>query len=160
MKFIVGFIALGLALMAFWKVIQSPESRLKKKSQKLIALASVGGGPQSEMNLISKVSKMAKYIHFDVQVRAEYEGSVYSARSLNEFRSLLLSYFKHGQTGKVDYENLTIQMEGKTQGRTYFDAHFERGSTPVVCKALFEWIKEKKWLIKKLELFSCKAKNL
>ena len=151
-----GFLAAGMLLLWFgWKLIQSPEKYLKKKTQKLIALTSVTDSA-SDMGWISKVSKMAKYIHFDVRMKAEYEGQIWTAKSLNEFRSLLFAYFKQGSAGQLDYKNLTVRLgENKKQGLVKFDAFFERNAKTVFCKALLEWVKEKKWRIKQIDVFSC-----
>ena len=108
-----------LALAAFlsffvWKRLQSPEAYLKKQTKKLIALSSVKN--EKGLALISKVSKTDKYIHFDVQLKAEYEGQIYTARSLNEFRSLLLAYFRQKQTGALDYKKTKCSDERKKSG--------------------------------------------
>ena len=151
-----GFLAAGIFLSWFgWKFIQSPEKYLRKKTQELIAITSVTG-QLSEMDIISKVSKMAKYIYFDVHMKAEYEGRIWTTKSLNEFRSLLFAYFKQKSAGQLDYKNLIVRIgENKTQGLVDFDAFFERNTKTVFCKILLEWIKEKKWRIKKIEVFSC-----
>lgn len=110
----------------------------------------------SDTSLISKVSKIAKFIHVKVQLKAEYEGQIYTAKSLNEFRSMLFAYFKQKSTGKMTYQNLSVSLrEDKKQGMVKFDASFERDNKNIFCKALFEWIKEKRWYIKRIDLFPC-----
>ena len=151
------FVLLAFTFLAWfgWKLTQSPEKYLKKKSKQLIEMASVKNS-NTDMSLISKVSKMAKLIHFDVQFKAEYEGQIFTAHSLNELRSLLLSYFKQKSTGKINYKNLNLEMaENKKQAIVKFDALFERNSKSISCKALLEWIKDKKWYIKRIEIFPC-----
>ena len=70
----------------------SPEKCLKKKSQKLIEMTSINDS--MDMNLISsRILKISKFIHFDVDLKAEYKGETYTTASLNEFRSLLFAYF-------------------------------------------------------------------
>lgn len=153
---IFAFLAVFTILAWFgWKLTQSPEKYLKKKSQTLIEMASVKNS-NTDMSLMSKASKMAKFIHFDVQFKAEYEKQIFTAQSLNEFRSLLLAYFKEKSTGKISYKNLNLQMGGnKKQAIVKLDALFERNSKNISCKTLFEWIKEKKWYIKRIEIFPC-----
>ena len=114
-----------------------------------------------DMALISQVSKIVKLIHFDVQVKAEYESHVYQARSLNEFRSLLMAYFRQSSNNNsLEYENLTIQMkDNKKKGLARFDAFFNRGAQKIFCKIELEWVKEKKWYVKKIDVHSCKPSN-
>ncbi len=143
-----------------YKFFQSPERYLKKTSEKIIKVVSVKGA-HSDMSLISKVSKIAKFIHFDVQLKAEYENQIYKAHSLNEFRSLLFTYFRNGATGEVTYDNLYVTMDkNQERGVVKFDVYFKRGRKNVFCKALFEWIKEKKWYVKRIEVLPCSPSTL
>ena len=144
MKKIAILSAVLLSLWLAWSFFQPPEFYLKKKTQYLIETASAVS-PSGDMAMLSRVSKMAKYIHFDVYLKAEYEGRVYTARSLNEFRSLLLSYFKYKNEESMDYKNLTASVEhNKKKATVNFDAFFERNKVTMFCKAILEWIKEKK----------------
>ena len=155
MKKIISLVAMALLCSFIWKKIQSPEKYLKKQTQKLIALTSIKS-IKSDIRLLSRISKIAEYIHFDVRWKAKYEGQIYTGKSLNEFRSLLFSYFQQNSTGKLSYKNLTIWVgEDKKQGTAHWDAFFKRNKNTVFCKILFEWIKEKKWYIKNIEVFSC-----
>ena len=160
MKKIVSLAVVALIAGWFvWKWLQSPETLIKKKTQKLIALGS-RKSPSSEIGLISKVSKMDKFIHFDVRVKAEYEGQIWTAKSLNEFRSLLFTYFKQGTTGHLSYKNLTVELkEGNKEAVVKLDTFFEKGKESISCKTLLEWLKEKRWFIKKIELTSCTTKS-
>lgn len=155
-KKIIGF-SLAFIVLAFaiYKLLESPEKYLKRKTRELISMVSVQK-TKSQMGLISKISKISKYIHFDVRLKAEYEGRIYKAKSLNEFRSLLMSYFRLNSTGKMEYKNMSVQMEDDKQGIVAFDSWFERLEKKVHCKTLLEWIKEKKWYIKKIEVSFCK----
>ena len=110
------------------------------------------------MALISKVSKIVKLIHFDVQVKAEYEGHIYQARSLNEFRSLLMSYFRAGSDkGNLEYKNLRVQLEdNEKKALAGFDAFFNRRAQRIFCKVEIGWLKEKKWFVKKIDVHSCR----
>ena len=133
-----------------WKLIQSPEKYLTKKTKELIEMASI---ENSDTNFISRVSKISKFIRFDVYLKAEYEGQIFTAQSLNELRSLLVSYFRQKSTGKINYKNLNLTLgENKKQAIAKFDALFERGKKNISCKTLLEWIKEKKWYIKRIEI--------
>ena len=156
MKVIVSLTVAALLAGWFgWKWLQPPETLIKKKTQKLIALSS-RTGPASEMGLMSKVSKIDKFIHFDVHVKAEYEGQIWTAKSLNEFRSLLFTYFKQGSTGQLSYKNLTVDLkEGRKEAIVKFDTFFEQETGAIFCKTLLKWLKEKKWYIKNIELSSC-----
>ena len=155
MKKLIIPIACAFLLMFGLKWLQGPEKQLQKKTQKLIQLANVKPG-ESTLQLISRVSKMDKYIHFDVKLKAEYEGQIYTAKSLNEFRSLLTSYFKQKSTGSFEYQNLTVKIaKDKQQGEVSFDAFFKRNNSHISCKALLQWLKQKKWYVKEIQVFSC-----
>lgn len=152
----IGFL-IGLILLAFfsYKLFDSPEKYLKRKTQKIISLVS-SENTELDISLISTISKIAKYIHFDVHLKAEYEGQIYRAKSLNEFRSLMMSYFRLNSKGKIESKNLAVQLkENKKEGIVTFDGLFEKQSTKTHCKILLGWIKEKKWYIKQIEVFDC-----
>ena len=157
----------GLAVLALiaisgfglYKFLQSPEKLLIKKTKHLIKLSSIQKA-KSDMALISKVGKIAKLIHYDVQFKAEYEGQIYKAQSLNELRSLLTLYFKQSSTGSFEYKNLTIQMkDDNKKGEVNFEALFDRNSQKISCKAMLEWLKDKKWFVQKIEVHSCYKTN-
>ena len=156
----ISFIVITGVVLAFaWKFFQEEERWLKRKTQTIIHIAS-STGSKADIALLGRVSKIAKYIHFDVRVQAEYEGGVYKAKSLNEFQSLLFAYFKEQTTGVLDYQNLNVKMgANKKQALVTFDAFFKRSGKDIFCKTLWEWIKEKKWYIKKIEIFSCSSKT-
>ncbi|MDE0092525.1 MAG: hypothetical protein OXN83_04495 [Oligoflexia bacterium] len=156
MKAFIIFAFLAVSGFGLYKFFQSPEKYLKKKTEYLINLSSVENS-KVDMALMRKVAKMAKFIHYDVQVKAQYEDQVYQARSLNEFRSLLMAYFKHSSGGgDLEYKNLTVQIkDDKNRGVVNFDAFFDRGNQKTFCKVVLEWIKEKKWFVKKIEVYSC-----
>ncbi|MCZ0931962.1 MAG: hypothetical protein OXJ52_02290 [Oligoflexia bacterium] len=159
MKAFVICALLAVSGFGLYKLFQNPEKYLKKKTEYLIKLSSVKSS-KVDMALISQVTKIAKFIHYDVQVKAEYEGQVYQARSLNEFRSHLMAYFRQSSTGSLEYENLTVQMKDhKKRGLVSFDAFFNRASQKVFCKIVLEWEKEKKWFVKRIEVHSCKPVN-
>lgn len=148
---------IGLSLLVFlaYKLLDSPEKYLKRKTQKIISLVSEKH-TEINLHLISKVSQIAKYIHFDVHLTAEYEGQVYTAKSLNEFRSLMMSYFRLNSKGTTDYKNLAVQVKkNKQEGLVTLDGLFEKQGRKTHCKVLLVWIKEKKWYIKKIEVSEC-----
>ena len=158
-KFIVLAVVALIVGWLSWKWLQPPKTLIKKKTQKLIALSSKQS-PSSEMGIISKVSKIEKLIHFDVYVKAEYEGRIWTAKSLNDFRSLLFAYFKQGKTIQLSYNNLTVELKkDKKTAVVQFDIVFKKDKEQVFCKALLKWLKEKKWFVKKMELKSCVVKN-
>ena len=143
---------------SLYKLFQNPEKYLKNKTEYLIKLAS-SQNSKADRSLLSKVTKMVKYIHYDVQVKAQYERQVYQARSLNEFRGLLTAYFKYNQakTKTLEYKNLTVKIQNnKETGVAQFDIFFNSTEQKIRCKAVLEWLKEKKWFVKKIEIQSCK----
>ena len=160
MKSFVIYALIAISGFGLYKLFQSPEKYLKKKTEYLIGLASVKSS-KVDMALLSQVTKIAKFIHHDVQVKAEYEGQIYQARSLNEFRSLLMAYFRQGSTGEgLEYKNLTVQMkDNKKRGVVSFDAVFNRRAQKLFCKIVLEWFKEKKWFVKKIDVYFCKPVN-
>ena len=107
MKVIILLAVLTTLTWLVWKS-QSPESYLKKKTQKLIAMTS-NPRSSSEIALISKMSKIARFIHFDVRLKAEYKGQIWTAKSLNEFRSLLFSYFKQEKNKPIGLQKPKYQ---------------------------------------------------
>ena len=160
MKNFIIFAFIAVSGFGIYKLFQSPEKYLKKKTEYLIKLSSIKGA-KMDMALLSKVTKMVKLIHHDVQVKAEYKGQVYQARSLNEFRALLMAYFRQGPTGEsMEYKNLTVQMkENKKRGAVSLDIVFNNRSQKNFCKLVLEWIKEKKWFVQQIDLHSCKPIN-
>lgn len=155
MKNILIVAIVSLLFWLVWNFFQSPESYLKKKTQYLIAMVS-NKQMASDIALLSQISKIAKYIHFDVHLQAEYEGQVYTTNSLNELRSLLFSYFKYDTNGKMDYKNLTVNLEqNKIEAVVIADVYVVSKKMKATCKAILNWIKEKKWYVKKIKIYSC-----
>ena len=152
-KFLIFLLAGILFSFFIWKFFQSPEKHLEKKTKALIKLAEPGG-LGSQMQILSQVSKISKHIHFNIQLNAEYEGQTYIARSLNDFRSLMFSYFKYKSGEQLDYKNLRIVVD-KKQGTAKFDIFFKRNKKNIFCQAFLVWIKEKKWQVKKIQVSSC-----
>ena len=89
--FVVLFTTLFFFVFRFF--YETDERRVQKKTEQLIQLGSLKHNT-SRLSLLNKVSEVEKFIRFDVHLKVEYRGTVYSADSLNEFRSLVLAYFK------------------------------------------------------------------
>jgi len=69
----------GAFLLLIWAGInffQSPEKYLLKKTKDLIDL---GSKVDPKWGLSSKVAEINKYIHYDMRLKAEYEGQLYQA---------------------------------------------------------------------------------
>ena len=145
----------GLVGFGLYKLFQSPEKYLKKKTEYLIALGSV-----KKAN-ISQVTKISKYIHHNVQMKVEYEGHIFKASSLNEFRSYVMAYLRQGTgSGDLEYKNLTVEIKNnKKTGLVNFEALFNRISQKLLCKVALEWNKEKRWYVQKIEVHSCQQSN-
>lgn len=137
---------------------KSPEKYLLKKTKHLIQLASQTDAKLS-LSLARRVSEINKYIHHDLRLKAEYEGRIYQARSLNEFRSLLTAYFQAGATKKLEYENLKAELKEEKRGEVSFSILFHNISHASHCDLLLIWIKEKKWLIKNINIENCKKES-
>ena len=147
--FIVGvFLAL---IYGGLQIFKTPEKYLLKKTKHLIHLGSKVDS-KFGLSLASKVSEINKYVHYDIRLKAEYEGRVYQARSLNEFRSLLMGYFKAGVTQKAEYENLIAELKDEKTGEVSFSIAFHNTGGVWACKVLLNWIKDKKWFIKNISI--------
>ena len=134
-----------------FKFFQGPEKYLLKKTKHLIFLGSQVGNSIS-LSSSMKLSEISKYIHYDLQLEAEYEGRVYKARSLNEFRSLLMAYFKAKVTQKLEHEDLRVELKDEKTGEVSFSVTFHNINTVWTCKVLLIWIKDKKWFIKNMNI--------
>ena len=179
MKKVFIFVSLTLGAFYFiWPLFESPESRVKKRTLRLLE-QSLPKNPKSESARLSHLAKLSSFFHFDVQLRAEYQGGRYQADSLNELRSLLLAWLrqKKSHLETVDYRGLTVQAlldeEGGDRSEikqgsqqeiepqptvfSKFELIFKReGEQEVSCKARLEWTKDKKkWRIKKARISSC-----
>ena len=144
---------IGSAIFFF---LQNDEAYLKKNTLKLLKLASVSNQETNPIALLKRVEKIAKHLHFDVQFKLQANGQVWEDRSAGEFRTLLLTYFKMGGLAQINGTDLSIQIDPETlNGHVRFKLHGQRGEDAVSCEAHFTWIKEKKWFIKSLEVFSC-----
>lgn len=154
-RFIVAALAAG-SVFGVYKLFQSPEKYLKKKTEYLISLSSIKNS-KMDMAMISKVTKIAKFIHHNVQMKVEYKGQIFKASSLNEFRSYITAYFRQSSSAEaLEYKNLTVQMkDNKKRGLVSFEIFFNRVNQRVFCKAALEWGQEKKWYVQKIDINSC-----
>ena len=151
--FAVIFLIIGVFVFF---LMENDEKYLQKTTFKLLNLASV---PVQEINLVAllkRVEQMAKYVHFDVQFKLQANGQTWEGRSAGELRTLLLTYFKRGGLAQITADNMSIQIDSSTpKGHVRFKAHGLQGDNKVSCEAHLVWIKEKKWFIKEIEVFSC-----
>ena len=148
----------ALLLAVFYggfKLFQSPEKYLIKKTKRLISL-----GSQMDKSiglpLSMTVSEISKSIHYDLNFKAEYDGQLYQVRSLKEFRSLLFLYFKEGKTQKLEYENMTVELKDEKIGDVSFFITFYNIDKVWSCEVLLNWIKEERWFIKNISIEKCK----
>ena len=152
--FLTLFIWAGL--YGVFKFFESSERYLKKKTELLIHLVSFKG-VKTDMSLISKASQIDQYIHHNVQLNAQYQSRIYQARSLNELRSLLLAYFRSDIRQKIEYENLKVQIQkGQKKAKVLFSVAIYNTDQTLSCNVLLNWLKDKKWFIKKIELKNCR----
>ena len=161
MKNLIIYILLpALGIFSLYKLFQSPEKYLKKKTEYLISLSSAKN-KKGDMALISKANKITKFIHHNVQMKVNYNGREFKASSLNEFRSYVMAYFKQGGgNGNLEHKDLTVQVkDSKKKGLVNFDLFFTKAEQKIFCKIFLEWIKEKRWYIQKIEIHSCQPVN-
>lgn len=149
----------GLVFFVGKMYFQNEEQWIQKKTKKLIQLVS-STQQGSEVALLKKASKITRFIHFDVRLKVEYQGSVYARKSLNEVHSLLFLYFKQKISEKLEYGELNIRMsKNNKQADLSFPLSFKNSGQSVFCQAFLKWIKEKKWYIKEIEVSSCSYKK-
>ena len=154
---------IGLGALLVWLAVsffRGDERHLWKTSEKLIQLAS---DPRSlpNMAILKKTERITKHIHFDIRFRAEFQGRVQEGKSLNEARSFLMAYFKSKINKGFAAEDLSVRLLPSAKNRpgkraeTSFSFRFQREGRRFKCRALWGWIKEKKWYIKTAEVSSC-----
>lgn len=162
---------IGLVVVAgfiVWKMVQTPERYLRNATRDIIKTAQEGsplsaGAKQKSLveykKIAGRVERVIRYIHFDIIVKAEYEGQIHTSRSLNEFRQLLSLWFAKGVVSEWSHKNLSIHVEeSQTQGRADFDISFKKDQKRATCKVSFAWWKEaKKWRVKNITLDTCQA---
>ena len=151
-----SLIVIGGAFFFF----RSDTAYLKKTTIKLIKTVSPMTTPLPQMTLLRKVQSVAKHIHFSVQYEIEWNNRVYQDRSLSKFRAVLTSYFKQIKEGKPNTPNkkdlqVTIKEGEPKSAEVQFPLKVFWREKQANCQVVLHWIKEKKWFINKIKVFSC-----
>lgn len=163
MKYILLLIV--IALIGSFFFFQSDKTYLQKKTIKLLELASSSFISSSETAIFRRIHEIAKYMHFSVQYEINVDGNLHQDRSLAELRSLMFVYFKKSNNWKIDTPskedlNITISMsEEKKTAEVSFPIQAIQENKKLSCSAALHWIKEKKWLIHKMRVFSCQNES-
>ena len=158
-------VALVAGMAVAWNVFfRTPEAYLKKQTKKLIKrMDNPAGETKNLVSVSSKVSKIAKYIHYDVILSLDYQGKLEKVQSLNEFRSFLSFYFTKVQGGKISYDELVVTIsepaESPEKAPRTATVSFKFSSTieaqAISCDTRLEWVKEDKWFIKTIDIKNC-----
>ena len=146
---------IGVFVFLFW---ENDEKYLRKTTLKLLKLASVPVQDTNPVTLLKRVEQIAKHVHFDVQFKLQVNGQTWEERSAGEFRTLLLAYFKNGGLAQITVDDMSIRIEDSSsprKGHVRLKVHGLQREAKISCEALLVWIKEKKWFIKEIEVFSC-----
>ena len=165
---IAGLLAVGCFFV--WKIAQTPQRYLKKATLDIIktaqeAKALEAGGKQSSLveykQMAGRIERIIRHIHFDIIVKAEYEGQTHASRSLNEFRRLLSLWFAKKVVSEWSYKGLSIHVEeSQTKAQAHFNISFKKDQKQSDCKVVFKWLKEeKKWRVKNIALNACSGKK-
>ena len=149
------------ALIAAFYFFQSDEKYIKKTTVKLLKLAVSPATPLSTTAMLNKTNTIAKHIHFSVQYEVNINDHVYQDRSLADLRSSMLVYFRQPNNWQVDIpvkQEINVKIdssEGNKTAEAFFNIKIEKENKKASCNALLHWIKEKKWLINQIKVFSC-----
>ena len=151
-----------ISLIGSFFFFQSDKSYLQKKTIKLLGLVSSSFISRSETNIFRRIHEIAKNMHFSVEYEVNLgSDGLYKDRSLNELRSLLFVYFKKSSTWNIEIpskEDLNIKVsksEAKKIAEVSFPIKATKEDKKISCSALLHWVKDKKWLIHKMRVFSC-----
>ena len=151
-----------VSLVGSFFFFQSDKSYLQKKTIKILELVSSSFISRSETNIFRRVHEIAKHIHFSVEYEVNLgRDGLHKDRSLNELRSLLFIYFKKSGTWNIEIpseKDLSITIsksETKKTAEVSFPIKGTKEDKKINCRALLQWIKDKKWLIHKIKVFSC-----
>ena len=155
-----------ITLIGSFFFFQSDKSYLQKKTVKLLELASSPFISRSQTAIFRRIQGIAKYMHFSVEyeVNLGNEG-LYKNRSLAELRPSMLVYFKKNHEWKINIPskedlNIIISMsEEKKTAEVSFSIQVFKENKKINCNALLHWIKEEKWLIHKMRVFSCQNES-
>ena len=141
---------------------KSDKSYLQNKTIKLLELISSSFISRSETNIFRRIHEIAKHMHFSVEYEVNLgSDGLHKDRSLNELRSLLFIYFKKSSTwnietpAKEDFNITVSKSEVKKIAEVSFPIKATKEDKKISCRALLHWIKDKKWLIHKIKVFSC-----
>ncbi len=160
--YVICFIALLIA--GSFVLFQNDEKYLKKHTIKLLHIVSPSSTPSSTATMFRKIHEIAKYMHFSVEYEVKTEQYFYKNQSLANLRSALAGYFKQpDKNWRINIPsakelNVTISKseENKT-AEVSFTVKATQGNKKLSCNSLINWIKEKKWLIHKIKVFSCSS---
>lgn len=147
-----------ITLFLLWHFLQNNEKYLKRKTKELVQFASFPS-PLPELKALSRINKITAFLHFDVFLKAEDQGRKWTAKNLQEVKSFLFPYFLQSQNAEWEAEDLTVKLDKPNkdiQTASVFltvKGHFN--SKPLQCKAHLKWKNKKKWLINRIQVFSC-----
>lgn len=147
-----------ITIFLLWHFPQNNEKYLKRKTKELVQLASFSS-PLSELKAISRINKITAFLNFDVFLKAEDQGRKFTAKNLQEVKSFLFPYFLQSQIAKWDAEDLTVKLDKPTKdsktASVFLTVKGHLNSKPLQCKAHLKWENKKKWLISRIQVFSC-----
>lgn len=159
MKYILPLVIITLVGSFFF--FQNDKTYIQKKTIKLLELTASPFISGSETSIFRRIHEMAKHIHFSVEYEVDLgRDGLYKDRSLAELRSLMLVYFKKSNTGKIlipskEDLNITITKTETKKAEVSFPIQGAKKNKKINCRALLHWVKDKKWLIHKIKIFSC-----
>ena len=151
-----------LVIGAFF-FLQSEETRLKKKTLKLILIFSHSTPSATPLALLRKTQKVVKHVHFSVEYQVQAGSKTYQNRSLNRLRSDLNSYFKHGKSKNSHIEipskkDITVSLSpNQKTAKVNWTQLISYKEQKLSCQVVVNWEKEKSWLIHQIQA-SCQKK--
>ena len=154
----IAVFSLALLLSAVFFFWENDESYLEKTTLDLLNRLSLSAPIKNNRALLKRLESVGRHFHFDVNFKFHVNGREWKGRSSGELRSLLAVYFKQGGFSGIRGDALSVQVDSSLEirtGRVTFKFHGLREKDPVSCEVRLEWIKEKKWFIKTVEVFSC-----
>ncbi len=160
-KIHIFFLAIFLIIAGFFVCcFQNDEKYLKKSTIKLLNLISPSA--LSQPALFRKIHEITKYVHFSVEYEVKVDQYFYKDRSLANLRSSLATYFsrshKNWNIAIPSAKELNVKIFQSKENKTAevaFPIKASEGDKKLSCESLVHWIKEKKWLIQKVKVFSC-----
>ncbi len=149
-----------LILVGAFFFFESDESYLKKKTVFIVESLSLKI-PMSDIGMIRKTNEIIKHIDISVEFKVRFDKRIFVKKSLAQLRGLLFQYFKKaGLRGleKVKKDQLTVQIISKGKPKralVLFPLSLKWDEKIIQCQVELNWVKEKKWLISKVEALSC-----